>query len=298
MIKQLQIKDIRTDGGTQHRPLDEGTVLKYAALIAEKREFEKPIEVVYDGTDNWLVDGFHRLEATKKNKIKTIEAEVSEGTQREAIWFSLSVNGKHGLPRQPGSVKKMLLEIVFPDPEWSKDTDAGIAQWVGVTRQYVWMCRKEYDNGISGQDESDLSSVDNSIPDSEPEPEVEPEIPPAEEPEAPQVLEDNVGRVIPVNRMEVFQRVGEIRELVNQATRILKTCRDAVEAEDPLFAFCKTDQLKAAITNVRSILRFIIPYAVCPVCGGDVNNDMCRQCNGNGFVNDRMYANIPPDIKE
>mgnify|MGYP003848406485 FL=1 len=60
MIKSVNIKAIRIDGGTQSREkLDQVVVSEYAELFKEGVEFP-PISVVHDGTEYYLADGFHR----------------------------------------------------------------------------------------------------------------------------------------------------------------------------------------------------------------------------------------------
>lgn len=95
-----------------------------------------PIDVVFDGTAYWLWDGFHRLAATKHVGHKTIMANVRPGTKRDAILLSLTVNTKHGIPKQKGatrrSVKKMLT-----DAEWSTWSMRAIARHVHCSEKYV-----------------------------------------------------------------------------------------------------------------------------------------------------------------
>ena len=55
---ELQLNQIRTDGGTQPRAqLNYNTVTEYAESIEDGATFP-PVEVMYDGSDYWLWDGF------------------------------------------------------------------------------------------------------------------------------------------------------------------------------------------------------------------------------------------------
>lgn len=70
----LPIADIRTDGGTQSRvQLDWIAVSEYAAAMKDGAQFP-PIVVFHDGSDYWLADGFHRLDAANKAGLDTIAA--------------------------------------------------------------------------------------------------------------------------------------------------------------------------------------------------------------------------------
>jgi len=92
MKKDLAIADIRIDGGTQQRPIDDDVVAKYKSLMQDGKWDETPVDVVFDGHSYWLWDGFHRLFAHRKLGKKYIPASVEEGTKRDARWFSFSAN--------------------------------------------------------------------------------------------------------------------------------------------------------------------------------------------------------------
>ena len=53
-----------------------------------------PPVTVFDGENNWLSDGFHRFYAG----LEEIEADVRQGTLRDAKLFSMSANAVHELP--------------------------------------------------------------------------------------------------------------------------------------------------------------------------------------------------------
>lgn len=96
----LPLEKIRKDGGTQPRTYAEDAyaVEKYAGLMADGKVLPPPV-VFFDGTDYWLVDGFHRVAAAARNGLTEMECEVTQGTLREAQWYSYSVNAEHGIPR-------------------------------------------------------------------------------------------------------------------------------------------------------------------------------------------------------
>lgn len=138
----LDIKLIRTDGGTQTRAsLDYETVLAYAADMQAGDQFP-PIEVYYDGTTYWLADGFHRLEATRENGEKQIAARVYQGTQRDAVLASASANAKHGLRRTNGDKRRAVLRLLM-DEEWGQWSDREIARRCHVSHPFVAKIRQE-----------------------------------------------------------------------------------------------------------------------------------------------------------
>ena len=127
---------IRIDGGTQARAeLNQQTVSEYADAMAEGAKFP-PVVVFFDGVDNWLADGFHRYFGAKKIDARDIEADVREGTKRDAILFSLGANANHGL-RRTNADKRKAVETLLADSEWVKWSDNQIAKACSVHHSTV-----------------------------------------------------------------------------------------------------------------------------------------------------------------
>jgi hypothetical protein len=121
----ISLSAIRTDGGTQSRAsIDDSTVDDYAEALSRGEKFP-PVVVFCD--EYWLADGFHRLASYERNDAVEVEADVREGSQRDAILFSLSANETHGL-RRTRADKRKSVETVLADPEWSKWSDREIAK--------------------------------------------------------------------------------------------------------------------------------------------------------------------------
>jgi hypothetical protein len=134
-IKDVPLKAIRTNGGTQHRQIDMEVAREYADRLVGGSE-PPPVKVVFDGKDYWLWDGFHRYKMLYQRNRQFIKAEVSTGTRGDAVWLSYSANKDHGVRRQAGVVKEIILKIVR-DPETRNLPHTEIARHVGVSRQYV-----------------------------------------------------------------------------------------------------------------------------------------------------------------
>lgn len=299
MEKEIAIADIRIDGGTQHRELDEDVMKQYKAMIPEADPPFPPVEVMFDGKDYWLIDGFHRYHCHRKLGKKYIKADVTEGSKRDAQFKSLSANSVHGQPRAPGVAKEIILKILA-DKEWGMASDTEIAMAVGgVTRQYVNKVRKEFKTPesatscTSGQSKSTKKKKTTKKQDSEATNEdSEPE---EEKNELPKF--DSVKQEIPEHLREVFTRKSEIKEHVKHLNAIMKAARDGQAANDLLWANCKLESLKSEVGNVRRNLRFTLPYAICPYCMADFNNANCLACEGRGFVNEMTYMATPPELK-
>ena len=98
-MNELNIKLIRIDGGTQSRvSIDQTVVSEYADSIEAGSVFP-PVRVYFDGVSYWLGDGFHRYFAHLKAGKEGIATDVVNGTQRDALLYSVSANALHGLRR-------------------------------------------------------------------------------------------------------------------------------------------------------------------------------------------------------
>jgi hypothetical protein len=135
-IISLDLEEIRRDGGTQPRAaIDHLTITEYAADMREGASFP-PVLLFFDGTDYWLADGFHRLEAAFSIGLKEIAAEVRQGTRRDAVLYSVGANTTHGL-RRTNADKRRAVMTLLDDEEWSKWSDSQIAKACAVDHKTV-----------------------------------------------------------------------------------------------------------------------------------------------------------------
>jgi hypothetical protein len=146
---ELAISSIRLDGGTQSRAvLSRVTVTEYSEAMTGGATFP-PVVVYRDaGGVQWLADGFHRVHAAQKNGQSAIKAEVRDGSQRDAILFSVSANAAHGL-RRSAADKKHAVELLLADGKWSKKSDRWIAEAAGVGHPFVAKVRSQLESDSS-----------------------------------------------------------------------------------------------------------------------------------------------------
>jgi len=150
MDPTVPITQLRRDGGTQPRAqLDPNTVQEYAEAMQAGDRFP-PVTVFYDGTDYWLADGFHRVAAAERVGFEVIRAETKQGTQRDAVLYSVGVNAQHGL-RRTNLDKRRAVEVLLADPEWSQWSDRDIAARAHVTHPFVGKLRGEM-QAVTGND--------------------------------------------------------------------------------------------------------------------------------------------------
>jgi len=135
-VEEVQIERIRLDGGTQPRAsIDNDVVDEYRERMEDGDEFP-PVVVFYDGSDYWLGDGFHRVYAGKRAGFKKISADVRQGTQRDAILYSVGANVSHGM-RRLNADKRRCVERLLGDDEWVAWSDRVIADKCGVSHEFV-----------------------------------------------------------------------------------------------------------------------------------------------------------------
>lgn len=152
----LNLKDIRIDGGTQAREkLDTNLVDQYSEEMSEGDVFP-PLIVYHDGSSYWLADGFHRFFASKKIDRNEIEAEVRQGTRRDAQLFALSANRRRGLHMSPADIRKSVI-IMLKDEEWSKWSSREIAKHVGSSNKTVSRIRADLE--VAGEIKKNESVV-------------------------------------------------------------------------------------------------------------------------------------------
>lgn len=143
MAEQVQIKELRLDGKTQIRvELSQDAVADYAAAM-ERGEQLPPILVLRDADGLlWLADGFHRVEATRRNGGEAIAAEVQSGTRREAFVAALEANRKHGVRLTNADKHKIVAELLH-DEEWRLLSDHQLAAMAGTSQPFVSKKRRE-----------------------------------------------------------------------------------------------------------------------------------------------------------
>lgn len=146
----LPIDDICTGGGTQTRSeINHFVVNEYAELMQAGVKFP-PVEVVFDGENYWLVDGFHRHHAAAQAEVETLEAIVRDGTHRDAILAAAKANATHGLRRTNADKKRAAL-VLLNDSEWKQWSDNAIAEACCVSQPFVSKIRAELITVISSE---------------------------------------------------------------------------------------------------------------------------------------------------
>lgn len=243
MIKSINIKAIRIDGGTQSREkLDQTVVDEYAELMKEGTEFP-PISVVHDGNEYYLSDGFHRLLAAQKAGKASINCDVLTGTLRDAILYSLSANSSHGLRRTVEDRRKAVMTML-EDFEWSEWSDREIARQCHVSHPFVAKLRA----GMKPEPKPESGNITSQKAEKKAEPKVK-EVEAEEHDPTKEVIDELVERnaelekrlavelmeATPEEKAKAKDLIEELQEQVKQLTienQALSVSRDTFQAEN------------------------------------------------------------------
>ncbi len=137
----IELSKIRITEEAQSRvALNQDAVAEYAEAY-KSGAMLPPVTLFFDGSDFWLADGFHRYFGAKAAGQTTIHEDITPGTLRDAILYSLSANSKHGL-RRSNADKRRAVQTLLDDPEWCKWSDSEIARRCAVGADMVAHARK------------------------------------------------------------------------------------------------------------------------------------------------------------
>jgi len=140
--RTLSLTTIRRDGGTQPRDgIDWEHVKEMQQALANGAALPA-VDVIYDGTDYWLWDGFHRFHAYANVGKLEIPVAIQQGTQDDAQWQSLAANQNHGLKRTKAD-KERAIRAALKHPKSAGLSNLAIARHLGVDDKTVAKYREE-----------------------------------------------------------------------------------------------------------------------------------------------------------
>jgi hypothetical protein len=110
--------------------------MEYMVAMNDGARFPPVVVFKDDIGRHRLAEGFHRYEAHFRLLRSEIEADVREGSLRDAVLFSCGANATHGL-RRTGADKRLAVKRLLDDAEWSQLSDHEIARRCVVGRELV-----------------------------------------------------------------------------------------------------------------------------------------------------------------
>ncbi len=143
----IAVDFIRTDGGTQPRVTLDWKVIRDYQYLYEDGVQLPPITVYFDGSDYWLADGFHRINAARSAGEENILADIRRGTLTDALWYSFSANKAHGL-RRSNEDKQRAVTAALRHSACSGLSDREIGRHVGVDHKTVGVWREKLNGEI------------------------------------------------------------------------------------------------------------------------------------------------------
>lgn len=204
-LKEVEIKDLKLDKGTQMRPaLDEASVKDYMEFFDDL----PPVKARATRHGLILTEGFHRVEAANRLGRTTIKAMVKDGTLKEAVWDAVGANTDHGLKRDRETKRRAVL-TALETPEgrkMAKDSKNELRKHLGVSWGFVEKILAE----VEGRDAKGQSARKSETPRDEPNEAAEPETSETSTDEPEDVQDAKAEGVVPADAdVEVTEVVGD-----------------------------------------------------------------------------------------
>jgi hypothetical protein len=276
---KIEIELLRGRFETQCREaIDSQAVEEYAEAMRGGEVFP-PVEVFQDGAAYLLGDGFHRVEAAYLAGFTEIEANVRQGGMIEAIRYALNANSRHGIRRTHADIARAV-RIAYDNRIalglGEVPSANSVAKMVGVHNETAKAHLTE--SVRSWAESTHRTGADGKTY-------------PVPEPENPM---DACGIPIPEHAIAIFERRGEVVEMLDKIAKIRNKIEIADSMNDPLFRQCRTEGILLDISKVYRHIAIALPQHVCPWCGGTG----CSQCRTTGMVSSYVWSTAPQKLKD
>ncbi len=107
-------------------------------------------------------------------------------------------------------------------------------------------------------------------------------------PPPPSQVLDGTGWPIPTQLSPLWQRAGEVQEMLTTLSRVKGALRTAQENKDTLFAEVNFSSALSQLDQAWTDIKTAKPFAVCPTCQGQVP-DQCTLCRGRGIISEHRW---------
>jgi hypothetical protein len=277
---KIEIELLRGRFETQCREaIDSQAVEEYAEAMRGGEVFP-PVEVFQDGTAYLLGDGFHRVEAAYLAGFTEIEANVRQGGMIEAIRYALNANSRHGLRRTHADIARAV-RIAYDNRIalglGEVPSARAVAKMIGCSHHTVASQLGNLPSWADSETRMGADGKERRLPESNPENPV-----------------DACGVPIPEHAIAIFERRGEVVEMLDKIAKIRNKIEIADSLNDPLFKQCRTEGILLDISKVYRHIAIALPQHVCPWCGGTG----CSQCRTTGMVSSYVWSTAPQKLKD
>lgn len=139
----MNVADIIVDMEYQMRAtMSEEAIDQYAEEMADDKKFDPVTVVEVEGVGLVLAEGFHRVEATKRAGLTSIDANIIKGTLRDVKEHAYGANGAHGVRRTNADKRKNVMKALA-DPDFSGLRTIDYAAMCQVTERFINKIRHE-----------------------------------------------------------------------------------------------------------------------------------------------------------
>ena len=107
-------------------------------------------------------------------------------------------------------------------------------------------------------------------------------------PPPPSQVVDATGWPIPTQLIPLWQRAGEVQEMLTVLSRIKGALRSAQDNKDLLFAEVNFSSALSQLDQAWYDLKTAKPFAVCPTCQGQLP-EKCALCKGRGLISEHRW---------
>lgn len=104
-------------------------------------------------------------------------------------------------------------------------------------------------------------------------------------PPPPSQVLDATGWPIPTQLIPLWQRVGEVQEILTRLSRVKGTLRTAQDSKDVLYSGISFGAIQAHLDQAWEAIKDAKPFCVCPTCQGQIP-DKCTLCRGRGLLSE------------
>ena len=107
-------------------------------------------------------------------------------------------------------------------------------------------------------------------------------------PPPPAPVADGTGWAVPTHLIPLWQRAGEVQELLTVLSRVKGVLRSAQDSKDKLFAEVNFSSALSQLSQAWTDIQTAKPFAVCPTCQGQLP-DNCTLCRGRGLISEHRW---------
>ena len=235
-----------------------------------------------------ILDGRHRYQACLQ---AGVEPQFTEFRGGDALAFVLSanLNRRHLSVAQRAMLAAKIANMPAHRPGDKcanlRTSQPEAAEALGVSRRSVQTAAQILDEAPKLAKEVEAGNITlNAARKQLPPPPTGRAIPPAPTSE---VL-DATGWPIPTRLIPLWNRAGEVEEMLTFLGRVKGMLRAAQENQDILFAELDFSSTLSRLDQVWYDVKMAKPFAVCPACQGQVA-DECALCHGRGLISEHRW---------